>query len=239
MDAVLRRSRRARPVLLWMLALAWLVAAGVPAQAQSACSSDGQRQAAGLRERFINADCAGCWTAGDTPAARPGELSLDWVLPGDQGDDAPLSAVARRDGLERLHALGLPLPAGQSPHEARAAGAKGWRLRVAHGIAFNGYLGVSIEFKRRGALPPAKDLPLTGWLALVETLPAGTEGSPLERQLVRGLFKTDWDQRQPGAVLSRSMAVSEGVNPERLSLVGWLENARGGLLTAVQSRCSR
>jgi hypothetical protein len=238
-DAVLHRSLRTRPVLLWMLVLAWLLAAGGPAQAQSVCSSDGQRPAAGLRERFINADCAGCWTAPDTPAARPGELSLDWVLPGNQGDDAPLSAVARRDGLERLQALGLPLPAGQSQRDARVALAQRWRLRVAHGIAFNGYLGVSIEFKHSGAVPPAKDLPLTGWLALVETLPAGTEGSPLERQLVRGLFKTDWDRRQPGAVLSRSMAVSEGVNPERLSLVGWLENARGGLLTAVQSRCSR
>ena len=242
MDAVLRRIRRARPVLLWMLALAWLLTVGVPAQAQSACSSDGQRPAAGLRERFINADCAGCWTAGGTPAARPGELSLDWVLPGDQGDDAPLSAVARRDGLERLQALGLPLPAGQSQrgaNNARAGKSEGWQLRVAHGIAFNGYLGVSIEFKHRGALPPTKDLPLTGWLALVETIPAGTEGSPIERQLVRGLFKTDWNRRQAGAVLSRSMAVSEGVNPERLSLVGWLENARGGLLTAVRSRCSR
>ena len=239
LDAVLHRSLRTRPVLLWMLVLAWLLATGGPAQAQSVCASDGQRPAAGLRERFINADCAGCWTAPDTPAARPGELSLDWVLPGNQGDDAPLSAVARRDGLERLQALGLPLPAGQSQRGARAAGPQGWQLRVAHGIAFNGYLGVSIEFKHSGALPPAKDLPLTGWLALVETLPAGTEGSPLERRLVRGLFKTDWDRRQPGAVLSRSMAVSEGVNPERLSLVGWLENARGGLLTAVQSRCRR
>ena len=238
-DAVLRPDRRVRTVRLWMLALAWLLTAGGPAQAQSVCSSDGQRPAAGLHERFINADCAGCWTAPDTPAARPGELSLDWVLPGNQGDDAPLSAVARRDGLERLQALGLPLPAGQSQRGARAAGPQGWQLRVAHGIAFNGYLGVSIEFKHRGALPPAKDLPLTGWLALVETLPAGTEGSPLERQLVRGLFRADWDLGQPGAVLSRSMAVSEGVNPERLSLVGWLENARGGLLTAVQSRCSR
>ena len=240
--AVLHPSLRTRPVLLWRLALAWLLTVGVPAQAQSACSSDGQRPAAGLRERFINADCAGCWTAGGTPAARPGELSLDWVLPGDQGDDAPLSAVARRDGLERLQALGLPLPAGQSQrgaNNARAGKSEGWLLRVAHGIAFNGYLGVSIEFKHRGALPPAKDLPLTGWLALVETIPAGTEGSPIERQLVRGLFKTDWNRRQPGAVLSRSMAVSEGVNPERLSLVGWLENARGGLLTAVRSRCSR
>jgi hypothetical protein len=239
LDAVLRPGRRARQALLWMLALAWLLTAGVPVQAQSVCSSDGQRPAAGLRERFINADCAGCWTAVGTPAARPGELNLDWVLPGDQGDDAPLSAVARRDGLERLQALGLPLPAGQSQRSARVAGPQGWRLRVAHGIAFNGYLGVSIEFKHRGAAPPAKDLPLTGWLALVETLPAGTEGSPLERQLVRGLFKTDWDRRQPGAVLSRSMAVSEGVNPERLSLVGWLENARGELLTAVRSRCRR
>ena len=242
LNAVLRPGRPARPVLLWLLALAGLLNAGVPAQAQSVCSSDGQRPAAGLHERFINADCAGCWTAAGTPAARPGKLSLDWVLPGDQGDDAPLSAVARRDSLERLQALGLPLPAGQpqhDAHDARVAGGKGWRLRVAHGIAFNGYLGVSIEFKHRGTLPPAKDLPLTVWLALVETLPAGTEGSPVERQLVRGLFKTDWDRRQPGAVLSRSMAVSEGVNPERLSLVGWLENARGGLLTAVQSGCRR
>ena len=219
--------------------LVWLLAAGLPAQAQSVCASDGQRPAAGLRERFINADCADCWTAPGTSVARPGELSLDWVLPGDQGEDAPLSAVARRDGLERLQALGLPLPAGQSQRAARAAGPQGWRLRVAHGVAFNGYLGVSIEFKLRGAAPPAKDLPLTGWLALVETLPAGTEGSPLERQLVRGLFKADWNQRPPGELLSRSMAVSEGVNPERLSLVGWLENARGQLLTAAQSRCRR
>jgi hypothetical protein len=239
LNAIMRPGRPARPVLLWLLTLAGLLTAGLPAQAQSVCSSDGQRTAVGLHERFINANCADCWTAVDTPAARPGELSLDWVLPGNQGDDAPLSAVARRDGLERLQALGLLLPAEQSQRGARAAGPKGWRLRVAHGIAFNGYLGVSIEIKHSGALPPAKDLPLTGWLALVETLPAGTEGSPLERQLVRGLFKTDWDRRQPGAVLSRSMAVSEGVNPERLSLVGWLENARGGLLTAVQSRCRR
>ncbi len=239
LNAVLRPRRSARPVLLWLLALAGLLTAGLPAQAQSVCSSDGQRPAAGLHERFINADCAGCWTAAGTPAARPGELSLDWVLPGDQGDDAPLSAVARRDGLERLQALGLLLPAGQSQRDARVSGTHRWRLRVAHGIAFNGYLGVSIEFKHSGAAPPAKDLPLTGWLALVETLPAGTEGSPLERQLVRGLFKTDGDRRQPGAVLSRSMAVSEGVNPERLSLIGWLENARGELLTAVQSRCRR
>jgi hypothetical protein len=238
MDAALRSDRRSRPVL-WMLALAWLLTAGVPAQAQSVCSSDGQRQAAGLHERFINADCADCWTAAGTPAARPGEWSLDWVLPGDRGDDAPLSAVARRDALERLQALSLPLPAGQSQRGTRAAGPEGWRLRVAHGIAFNGYLGVSIEFKHRGAAQPAKDLPLTGWLALVETLPAGTEGSPVERQLVRGLSKTDWDRRQPGAVLSVSMAVSEGVNPERLSLIGWLENARGELLTAVRSRCRR
>ena len=112
-DAVLRPDWRVRTVRLWLLALAWLLTAGGPAQAQSVCSSYGQRQAAGLHERFINADCAGCWTAGGTPAARPGELSLDWVLPGSQGDDAPLSAVARRDGMERLQVLGLPLPAGQ------------------------------------------------------------------------------------------------------------------------------
>jgi hypothetical protein len=227
------------------LALALALSLALPAaQAQSVCASDGQARPVALLERFINADCADCWRDAGTLQASPGSAVLDWVLPGAQGEDAPLSAVARRDGLERLEALNLTLPGGKAQRSVRVTRPPGYRLRVAHGVAFNGYLGVSIEFKRVGASSPsAKDSPLnwplTGWLALVETLPAGTEGSPVERQLVRGLFRADWDRRQPGAVQSRSMAVSEGVNPERLSLVGWVENARGQLLAVAQSRCQR
>jgi hypothetical protein len=208
--------------------------------AQSVCDSDAQPRPQGLVERFISADCAHCWTAPDPAPVGRKVIALDWVVPGQAGEDAPLSAVARRDSLERLVALQLAAPAGQSQRSARMAGRPAYRLRVAHGIAFNGYLGVSIEVGLTGAAPAgAKDIPLTGWLALVETLPPGTEGSPVERQLVRGLFQADWNGRRSVGVQSRSMAVGEGVNPERLSLVGWLEDTRGRLLALAQSGCLR
>jgi hypothetical protein len=92
----------------------WLSAAvfSLPmlAMAQSACSSDGQTAPTGLMERFISADCADCWASAQSP--RPGQqtLALDWIVPGSQGEDAPLSAAARRDSLYRLQALNRAAP---------------------------------------------------------------------------------------------------------------------------------
>src|SRR5450830_620746 len=78
--------------------------------AQSFCASDGQSTPVLLLERFISADCESCWSAPpDTPPAS-GALTLDWIVPSDQADEAPLSAAARRDALMRLEALGLPVP---------------------------------------------------------------------------------------------------------------------------------
>ena len=162
-----------------------------PALAQSACSSDGQARPVALLERFISADCSDCWRAAATPRARQGTVALDWVLPGRQGEDAPLSAVASRDGLKRLQALGLTPPA-TSSSQTQALAPQG-RLRVAHGLPVSGYVGASIELRR---LRTGVAAPLSAWLALVETLPAGTEGSHVARNLVRNVLQPSWDGRE-------------------------------------------
>ena len=129
------------PRALLLPALASLIATA--AQAQSSCSSDGQPQPVALLERFISADCDDCWTRA-TAQAKKGELAIDWIAPGARGDDAPLSAAATRDALERLHTLKRKPPSPvDTVRTARRDGAG--TLRVARGPAFNGYMGASIE----------------------------------------------------------------------------------------------
>lgn len=233
---------------LWTLALALF--ASSPVQGQSFCSSDKQARPPALQERFINADCETCWRElphpGTVPKGQRGSLVLDWVLPGSKGEDAPLSSVARLDALARLEALRQAPPttqwqrleavAGSQVSEKRRASA--YRLRVAHGVAFNGYVGVSIELKPLPQQSPTRhDGPWTAWLALVESVPAGTEGSPVARQLVRNLLVVPWSRQQAGGLERRVMALPEGSNPERISLIGWVEDSRGRIQTAVQSAC--
>jgi hypothetical protein len=91
-----------RPDALHPLARHW------PSLFAPATASPGPTQ---LLERFINANCESCWADPATPKAAAGQLALDWVLPGDKGDDAPLSAVAAREALDRLAALRQGLPA--------------------------------------------------------------------------------------------------------------------------------
>jgi hypothetical protein len=176
-----------------------------------------------------------------------GGLVLDWVVPGNKGDDAPLAAVASRDALTRLQALGQEPQAGQWQQSMSMAAAKAtekrhasaYRLRASHGLAFNGYVGVSLELKPLPVQSPARqDGPWTAWLALVEAVPAGTEGSPVDRQLVRNVLVVPWSRQQAGGLERRSMALPEGSNPDRISVVAWLEDSRHGLKTAVQSRCA-
>jgi hypothetical protein len=207
--------------------------------AQSSCSSDGQPRPVGLLERFINADCESCWS--DAGAARPraGDLALDWIVPGSRGDDAPLSAAANRDALSRLEALRRPVPPRATSTKARLRGTPG-RLRVAQGLPFNGYIGVSIE------LNPANGGPWKAWLLLVETIPAGTEGTPIARNLVRNALQPAWDGSRPLSKKEqqrlfelRPMNIPEGTNLDRLSVVGWVEDPRGQIRAIAQSRCAR
>lgn len=233
-------SSLALPALL--ATMAWL--APLPsAQAQSYCASDGQPQPVQLLERFINADCADCWSDAATPQAGSGQLALDWVVPGSQGDDAPLSAVATRDALARLQALGQPVPAQVQASRRRVKGIKGASLRVAHGLPVADYIGASIELK---PIPrAARKQRWTAWLALVETLPAGTEDSPVERNLVRNLLQPIWNghkqlskDEQNRFFESRPMNIAAGANPGRLRVIGWVEDEKGQVLVAAQSRCA-
>ena len=217
------------------LLLALAAAGGV--RAQSSCDSDGQPQPVGLLERFTSADCASCWSDGATPRPRRGELAVDWIVPGSTGDDAPMAAAAVRDAVARLEALGHGPPAGARAAHRRAA-PSGHQLRVAHGLAFNGYLGASIELK------PGRGGPWQAWLLLVETLPAGTEGSPVERNLVRNALQPAWagpaplsKAQQRRLFESRPMSIPEGADPNRLRVVGWVEDARGRIRAIAQSLC--
>ena len=218
--------------------------------AQSFCASDGLPRPLVLMERFINADCEVCWQDPTTPKAGDQYAVLDWVVPNDAGqksDDAPLSAVASRDGLARLKALGKSVPRDTVTSLKTVAGLnvlKGATLRVAHGLPLSGYLGTSIELK---PIPhPTQKQRWTAWLALIETVPAGTEGTPVARNLVRNAFQVVWNSAQKLSATdqnrffdTRSMSISQGVNPDNLRVVGWVEDAKGQVLAAAQSRCVR
>jgi hypothetical protein len=205
--------------------------------AQSSCSSDGQPRPVGLLERFINADCEVCWSGAGAARPRAGELALDWIVPGSRGDDAPLSAAASRDALSRLEALRRPVPRRAATSQVRLQGAAG-QLRVALGLPFNGYIGTSIELR------PADHGPWRAWLLLVETIPAGTDGTPVARNLVRNALQPPWDgsrplskEEQQRLFESRPMSIPEGTKPDRLSVVGWVEDPRGRIRAIARSRC--
>lgn len=231
-----------------LLTLAASLAPLHTAIAQSFCASDGQPRPVLLMERFINADCETCWQDAATPKGGDEHAVLDWIVPNDaggKGDDAPLSAVASRDGLTRLDSLGKSVPrdALTSTHTVAAPkGLRGATLRVAHGLPLSGYLGTSIELK---PIPSAaKKQRWTAWLALVETLPEGTEGTPVVRNLVRNAFHVAWNGEQKPLKTdqnrffdARSMSITQGVNPDKLHVVGWVEDAKGQVLAAAQSRC--
>ena len=227
------------------------------ALAQSSCSSDDQRPPAALVERFISAACDTCWADPATPRVKAGELALDWIVPSAKGDDAPLSAAANRDALARLQALRVqvPISAASSRHTiATLPPAKAMTLRVAHGVALGGYMGTSIELKpARGVALPRQ--PLTAWLMLVEEVPAGTDGTPVARNLIRNTVLSTWNidslllksdqtdiQRSPIPTRlyeSRPMSIPTGANPDHLRVVGWVEDANGRVIAGAASVCAR
>lgn len=173
------------------LGTALLLALAAPAAwAQAFCSSDGQAAPVALVERFLSADCESCWSSTPVDVAAANELALDWIVPSARGDDAPLSAAASRDSAARLAALGLEaLSSIESRRHAIAApraGGKGRQpLRVAHGLPFNDYLGASLTLDwPRSA---QRQAPPQAWLVLIETVPAGADGTPVERNLVRNV----------------------------------------------------
>jgi hypothetical protein len=233
----------------WLVSIAAVLAAhftAASALAQSSCSSDGQPAPIALVERFISADCDACWADPKTAKIKPRDLVVDWIVPSAKGEDAPLSAAASRDAPQRLQASGASAPLTSMDVRHKSAASRLY-LRVARGVALGGYMGASIELKRpREAALPGQ--PLTAWLLLVETLPAGTEGTPVARNLVRNALILSWNMRNAlsnsehtagnqGLFESRPMSIPSGANPDRLRVVGWVEDASGQVLAGAASVC--
>jgi hypothetical protein len=206
------------------------------------CSSDGQVPPQALVERFINAECDTCWSDPSTPTSAQGALALDWIVPSPHGDAAALSAAASRDALLRLESLNRNQPATQASHTVPVSAWPGASLRVAHGVALGGYLGASIEL----TLPQSETAkwPLQAWLVLVETLPPGVADSPVSRNLVRNVLQTSWNMRDALLISEqmsfkemRALNIPDGANPQRLRVVGWVQDASGQIMIAAQSAC--
>lgn len=226
----------------WTWVLAALLLASPQTRGQPVCSSDDQAAPRLLFERFINADCESCWSDASTPLAPRGALALDWIVPGRQGDEAALAGAASRDALMRLNALNHDRPDTLRSEEIKVHGWPGATLRVAHGPALGGYVGASIELTLPAAQQPPT--PLQAWLVLVETLPAGFEGSPVPRNLVRNVFQPAWNLRDSlsnSERLSfkeiRPLNIPEGAKSERLRVVGWVQDATGRVSIAAESIC--
>ena len=213
-----------------------------PVWSQSSCNSDGQPRVLALAERFISADCVECWSAPQPELNQARTLVLDWIVPSALGNEAPLAPAATRDALVRLQVLGKSAPAETMVTHHSVATYGGPELRVAQGLAIADYLGASIEVtraKQHGAQPT-----WSIWLALVETIPAGVEGTPVTRNLIRNLFQAVWNssskpskQGQEKFHELRPMRFVEGASPERLRLVGWVQDAKGQMLAAAQTVC--
>ena len=81
-------------------------------------------------------------------------------------------------------------------------------------------------------------------MVLVETLPTGTEKSPVEKNLIRNLLQTNWDGRkqllkteQNRFYEIRSINIAAAANSSRLRVIGWVEGEKSLVVAAAQSRC--
>jgi hypothetical protein len=217
-------------VLRTLLASAFIA---LPLAAQALCTSDGVPQPALLMERFTSADCLACWRDRNTPQGAPGTLALDWIVPGLKAEGAALASAASDDAMERLDYLRHATPKRMDVVSSRPEGDP-VTLRLAHGEAFNDYIGTSMQLRDAG------DEVWHAWLLLVEKVPAGEDGSPVARNVVRKVFRPDWARvgRGRGELAeTRSMQVPPTARHERLRLVGVLADGRGRIRAISQTEC--
>ncbi len=218
------------------------LAALQPAVAKPACPA----ATAATLERVYSADCPGCWAddrppAGHPGGARPGWL-FDWIVPA--ATDAALAAGALPESTERLQRLRpgsraalpdvAPLQALGAPRRSLAAGG----LQVQSGPAWHGYFGLELRLAgpARSRLPAGS----SGWLALVEQVPAGSDGTAVPRALVRSVAgPLALDSAPRGLPIShlRALRWPAGAEPTRLQARAWIEAPDGRLLLVVADRC--
>jgi hypothetical protein len=192
-----------------------------------------------LLERFVYAHCEPCWRATPpTPSgARGTPFVLDWIVPSDQGARTSISHAALAEAAPRAARAGNlrsdEVLTQSTPLPQRSA----LRLKVEDGPASNGYIALKLDasYHSTRALPQG----LAGYLALVERLNAGDDGSPVARQVVRAVIgPLPLAGLAPGHSVDhlRAVRVPENVDAARLSSVGWLETPAGRMLAIAASR---
>jgi hypothetical protein len=154
-------------------------------------------------------------------------MVLDWIVPAQ--DDAPMAAAALAEAAARAPGLG---PARTLTRDRLLPPASPLVLRVTDGPAINGYIGLQLRVTR-----PGRRLGLAvGYIALVERVPAGSDGTALPRQLVRALvgpLGLDELATRSSTTHRAATRLPETARPERLSAVAWVETPDGALLAAT------
>ena len=155
-------------------------------------------------------------------------------MPGAAGDDAPLALAALPDALARARRGRLRLAANDTlVHRTALRPPRGTSLAVATGPAWHGYLGVQLDL---GGRWPAGS---SAWVALVEPVPKGTDGTPVPRQLVRnvaGPIVMNLLGKRRRETLA--MRWPESARPERLRAAAWIETATGRIVAFALEGCS-
>jgi hypothetical protein len=180
-----------------------------------------------LVERYIPAECEACWRDAAVPPAS--STVLDWIVPSAHGDAAPLAPAALAEAAARAPRIA---PDATLERRHALAAARGVDVRVEDGPILNGYLGVRLTVRHdgRGSLPEGA----VGYIALVEALAPGEEGSPVERRLVRqlaGPLTLDPMRKDVEHLLAVRIAV--GTRIDGLAVIGWVETPSRRILAAA------
>lgn len=224
------RRRSTPPALKIALAIGFALLAAGTARAAPPADCAAPRA---LLERFTPADCEACWRDASAPDGAP--LVLDWIVPDARGEEAALAAAAIAEATPRAGAL----PAARTlarRHALRPAGELA--VTVEQGPAWNGYIAAQVHVRPGAGKPAARRARIAGataYLALVEQVRAGEEGTPVERMLVRsvvGPLRLD----SGAAVVTHLHAfrIPQGSKPARLTAIGWVERPRGAVVAAAR-----
>lgn len=221
-----------------LLAAATALAASEPPAAAAPATTCPAAQAP-LAEAFIAADCADCWASAAATGARATAAAwrLDWIIP--TTADAPMAAAALPEAAERALRVGsMPGPGRQlQTQRGVTSPLRGLQLKVVSGPAWQGYIGLELSLRQsaRHALPAGS----TAWLALIEQVDAGSEGTAIARALVRNVAGPLPLDGSAGRALKhlRALRWPTTALPERLRARAWIEGPGGEVLAVAADRC--
>jgi len=192
---------------------------------------------AAVLERFISAECEACWRDASVAQPADGQWLLDWIVPSARGEAAPLASAAPAEARDRARRA---LQAGPTDNRismqlSAARRASSLQLSVISGPAWNGYIAVQLDASGRVSAGTSV------WVALVEAVAPGTDGTPVARELVRTLAgplpAEDLRRGQPWQY-QLAMRWPETAKPVRLRARAWIEDARGRVVAMAGERCA-